>query len=357
MTYRNSTKVALWLTIAIGLLLGTPLALTAQDAQFSQYYAAGLYINPAMAGIPSNVTFGANYRIQGNSLEFPYTISQVTAQVPVQRGASDKYNIGGVGLSFFNEEAGANQQFSTNGFYLTGAYNIDLNFDHSEVIIVGIQAGFVQRAVDFAGYQWGSQYNRFVGFDENLSPGFNVATEQISYPVINAGILYYFNPKRSSILYSGSAFSGFSFSNINQPNQSLLADTEQSVLPLLIKYHGGMEFFVNNRVRVAPQILALYQASNFQFNAGFYTTLNLFSGGPLDDKRLELLFGLWHRWEDSFIFSTGVNTNRFAVGFSYDFNTSVFRYQTSGTGSSLEVSLSFRLSSNSGPRSFNTPLI
>lgn len=343
--------------LVLFMILFLPLVSRAQDAQFSQYYAAGLYVNPAMAGVTNSITFGANYRRQGNSLEFPYEISQVTAIMPFQRGASEKYNVGGVGASFFNERAGINQQFQTNGFYFTGAYNIDLNFDHSEVIVLAVQGGYIQRSVDYSGYQWGSQYNRFVGFDENLPTGIGGLNDQVSYPVINAGVLYYFNPKRSAILYSGSAFSGISVSNVNQPNTSVFQDDDTAPVPLLLKYHGGMEFFLNNRMRVAPQILALYQASNLQFNGGMYLTYNLSGGGPLDDKRMEMLFGLWHRWKDSFIFSTGFNANNYAIGFSYDLNTSVFRYQTRGAGSSFELSLSFRINSNQGLRNYNTPLI
>jgi len=37
---------------------------TAQDAQFSQFYAAPLYLNPAFAGSTSQALVGANYRNQ-----------------------------------------------------------------------------------------------------------------------------------------------------------------------------------------------------------------------------------------------------------------------------------------------------
>src|SRR6267142_387397 len=42
---------------------------TAQDAQFSQFYAAPLYLNPAFAGSTSQARIGSNYRNQWPSID------------------------------------------------------------------------------------------------------------------------------------------------------------------------------------------------------------------------------------------------------------------------------------------------
>lgn len=41
----------------------------AQDPQFSQYYAAPLYLNPALTGINQNGRAGVNYRNQWPSID------------------------------------------------------------------------------------------------------------------------------------------------------------------------------------------------------------------------------------------------------------------------------------------------
>ncbi len=344
--------MALLVTIAL------PGYVAAQDAQFSQYYAAPLFINPAMAGVSNNIVLGLNYRRQNISLDFPYEIGQFSVTVPVNRSGSEQEQIGGFGLSAFSERAGPEGQFTTTGFYASGALNFGLNFDKSSILVAGLQVGFIQKSIDFNNLRWGSQYNRFIGFDNTLAPGAATFTDQTSYPVFNAGILYYFNPKRSYTLFGGSGFSGISVSNINSPNESLVDDERvESPLPMLIKYHGGMEFYLARKLRWAPQILALYQSNKFQFNAGTYLSYNLNNPRARNTTPLEVIFGTWYRFQDSFIFSGGFNTNRFTVGFSYDLNISTLRYESRGTGGTFELSLSLQIPTGKGLRTFQTPLM
>jgi len=350
------TQVKL-LALLAALVLGTG-AVRAQDAQFSQYYAAPLFINPAMAGVSNNVVLGLNYRRQNISLEFPYEIGQFSVMVPINQSGSEQEQIGGWGASVFTERAGPDGQLTTTGVYATGALNFGLNFDKSSILVAGLQVGYIQKSIDFANLRWGSQYNRFIGFDNTLTPGTAQFTEQTAYPVFNAGLLYYFNPKRSYVLFRGSAFSGVSVSNINSPNESLVDDDQvESPLPMLLKYHGGVEFYLTQKMRWAPQILALFQSNKFQFNAGTYLSYNLNNPRARNTSTLEVILGTWYRFQDSFIFSGGINTTRFTLGFSYDLNISTLRYESRGTGGTFELSLSMQIPTGKGLRTFKTPLM
>src|SRR6185369_11344180 len=46
---------------------------TAQDPQFSQFYAAPLYLNPAFAGATGQARVGANYRNQWPAIDANFT--------------------------------------------------------------------------------------------------------------------------------------------------------------------------------------------------------------------------------------------------------------------------------------------
>src|ERR671911_625777 len=46
---------------------------TAQDPQFSQFYAAPLYLNPALAGATGQARAGMNYRNQWPAIEANFT--------------------------------------------------------------------------------------------------------------------------------------------------------------------------------------------------------------------------------------------------------------------------------------------
>ena len=48
-------------------------AVTAQDPQFSQFYAAPLYLNPAMAGSTGQARAGINYRNQWPAIDANFT--------------------------------------------------------------------------------------------------------------------------------------------------------------------------------------------------------------------------------------------------------------------------------------------
>ena len=73
---------------------------SAQDFQFSQFYAAPLYLNPALTGISQETRMGSVYRKQWPGLDYQFTA--VTAYV-------DHYSFdhkSGIGLSVssFSEE-------------------------------------------------------------------------------------------------------------------------------------------------------------------------------------------------------------------------------------------------------------
>jgi len=330
----------------------------AQDPQFSQYYATPLYTNPALTAAYSDINFWVSYRSRTLNQEFPNDIGQFSAIVPLKMPGSEAVQLGGVGATFFQDQAGPGDAFKTTGAYISGAYRQPLNFDRSEVLLFGIQAGFIQKSIDFSNLTWGQQFNRFIGFDNTITPEVSQFEENKSYPVINAGVMYYFNPNRTYVLYTGSAFGGISVSNINNPDESLVDDDDiESALPLLYRGHTGIEFFLTPQLKWSPQLLVLYQNTRFQFNAGTYFSYPLREQNVFDPKTFELLFGLWYRWDDAAIVSFGLNSTNYTIGFSYDFNTSDLRYDSRGNGGAFEVSLNFRIANRRGLRNFSTPLI
>ena len=55
------------------LILFTAFRVTAQDPQFSQFYAAPLYLNPALAGSTGQARAGINYRSQWPAIDANFT--------------------------------------------------------------------------------------------------------------------------------------------------------------------------------------------------------------------------------------------------------------------------------------------
>jgi type IX secretion system PorP/SprF family membrane protein len=341
--------------LSIGMVV--PFKTFCQELPFSQFYAAPLYLNPAMLGSEQSITFGANVRRQDVNLDNPNDVIHAYAMVPFFRGGPTQNQIGGVGISAFSNRLG---DFEENSFFASGAYNIPLKFDNSEVISFGLQFGYVLGRFNTADIdiQSGVQWSRFVGFDPSVSSTIpNLGDElQNSYPVINAGIMYYFNPKRSYVLFTGSAFSGLAVLNINQPDRSFIQDGSDK-RHLEIRYHGGMEFFLMPKLKWTPTVIANYQNKNFQFNAGNYFSYNIARNRGIDTRVSEIVVGVWYRLKDAAIASVGFNRASWTVGFSYDFNLGFLGSDKQGFGGALEFSLAYRIIRNKELTRFSTPLI
>lgn len=337
----------------------------AQDAAFSQFYSSELYLNPAMAGEEPNLTFSSNFRTQWRSIVIPYSTSQLSMVHPIYKNDVKEKHIGGVGLSLYNDRAG-DGNFKTLGVYGTFAYNLGLTQDGSQDMSFGAQIGVIQKNIDFTNLEWGEQYNSLVGFDASHVPtetGFNSGT---FYPDANVGIMYYFNPKKEYDQMKVSAFAGASAYHLNQPNESFVNSAE-SKLPLLYKGHAGIEYAITPNIHIAPNAIIYYQNLVDQINAGLYFTYKLkkekkgFKGfaSYRNTNLLEnadLILGTWYRVGDAFIFSLGLHTDAYTIGFSYDYNTSGLRFVTGGRGA-YEFSLTLHKEKYRSLKRIATPRI
>lgn len=334
------------LSLVIVIFFGCALKVSAQDAVFSQFYNSTLYLNPAMAGIEDDLTLSFSHRSQWQSLLFPYTTSQFSLIVPYYKNKHVKPmgHIGGFGLSVFNDVAGENSNFKTTGVNGSFAYNLPLDRRHINQITFGLQLGMINKRIDVTNLQWGEQYNPYVGFDASIASSEIDNFQNRTFFDVNFGMFYWYYPIQDSNPLIHSFNSGFSISHLNNPNESLLND-EESRLPLLYKYHGGVLFNLTNKAMLSLNLLTAYQDQIFQNNLGVYLSYKLTALNNNVYKYVLVRVGTWYRFEDSIIALTEFETKLFKVGFSYDWNTSSLRYNDRGIGT-YEVSLSLRLSSN-----------
>ncbi|MFN6944620.1 MAG: PorP/SprF family type IX secretion system membrane protein [Cytophagaceae bacterium] len=327
-----------------------------QTAQFSQYYASPLYLNPAMAGAIPDITFNSIYRSQWHSIVTPYTTTQGSLILPLySNGLTSRNHWGGIGLSVFNDRAGAGN-LNNSGISATLAYNVPLDQDRFSILSFGLQGGMVQKRVDI-NEGWGSQFNPFLGLDPNMPVDPSLVTSTALFPDIASGLLYQFNPGRDFDTHRMVFYAGLSAYHLNSPNESLIR-TQRSVLPRLFRFHTGTEFRIAPRITLSPNILAVYQNNAYQINGGMYLTFRVFDerGGVLGSS--DIIFGTWYRLNDAVIGLLGFNHKNYTIGFSYDLNSSSLYYFTRGRGA-YEVSLSIKFprSPNKEIKSYSTPRI
>lgn len=328
--------------------------LSAQEVQFSQFYASSLYLNPAYAGMERDLAFSTNVRSQWSAAGNNNVTSQISAIIPYLSGVERKVQRGGIGISMFNDVAGAGS-IKTTGFRGTLAYTSSFNNDMNKVSI-GVQGGLTQSSLDINA-KWPSQYNPISGgYDPSVPVNLTGGNTVKYYPVFNVGGIYSFNPSRNYYRSGTSAFVGASFSNLNRPNVSFF-DANQVKGNLVSKVHGGLELHVNREFNFGPQLLIANQA-NFgtQVNVGVYCNYRLNERPYGVIGNTDLVLGLWKRLEDAYIVSVGLSNANYTVGFSYDATSSSLNTYNNGRGA-YELSFSIRNSKDRRRRRFDTPRI
>lgn len=298
--------------------LGLALNIQAQDPQFTQFYAAPIYTNPAMAGSAvcnQGVAgrFAINYRNQWPSLKGTY--QTVNASWDQHFDAIG----GGLGAMITRDVAGSGLLTTTS---VSGVYSYVIPVNKNFFFRTGLQATFVDKRLDFNKLQFADQINPTQGFVYQTNEP--LPTQNVSFPNFGAGVLG----------YSANFYVGFAMHNIIEPNQSFYGN-QDAILPRRYTAHTGVKIPLEKRRNpdafISPNLLFMMQQNFTQINFGFYV-----NKGPL-------VSGLWFRQtagtfgnSDAIIALLGFRKDRLKFGYSYDITVSSARPAAQG---SHEVSL------------------
>jgi|GEM_PF-94476 len=369
--YGRRTLGGIWI---LGLFL-LHLPLLAQDPHFSQYYAAPLYLNPALMGAERDMAFSMNHRSQWRSLGFPQNTSQFSFVAALAKPNLSRQPRYCLGLSAFSDVAGEQGSYVAMGATASAAYNLSLNSAGSQAISLGIQVGLTQKSLNADQLKWGSQFDPSMGYNPDLPATARQDLYQTLFPVLNAGLAWFFNPRKSRLISDFSAYSGVAFSNLNRPSESFFSESPVR-LPILLKLHGGADVALSPSLALSPAYLLMQQNGRTQVNLGTYLTYHSAGRhsagrGNATQKRVQkytvrpsaasakairLSLGGWYRFGDSVIASVGVSQQRFTLGFSYDFNVSTLGQYTGGQGA-YELSMTYRILRNHQLRRFSMPMM
>lgn len=293
----------------LGLLLST--GVYAQDPELTQFYAAPIYTNPAMAGTGScdgggRVTL--NYRNQWPSL--PGTFVTTTASYDQH---FDKIG-GGVGLLVMHDQAGEGLLTSTT---VSGVYSYQLRVNRKFTMRFGIEGQYGQRSIDWQRLRFEDQIDPTTGFDKPTAEQFSSPT--VGFANFAAGVLG----------YTENFYGGFAVHNLIEPNQSFFGNPD-AIVPRRYTAHGGVVIPLDGRKNpestISPNVLFMLQNQFTQMNIGFY-----YNKGPL-------VTGLWFRQTfgefgnaDALMALVGFRKDRFKFGYSYDLTVSDARAAAPGS--------------------------
>lgn len=296
-----------------------------QDPEFSQYYAAPLYLNPAFVGTSVDHRFIANYRNQWPNIAHAFETYAFSYDYNLD------YLNSGLGVLVMTDKAGSANLKSTT-FNFQYAYKVQMN---KFVLSSGLNFGVGSRSVDFNSLIFYQQLDFSQGGDYVPPPPSDINLENSTYFDFGAGML----------LYSRKVWLGFSMAHLNRPNRSVL--DERAQIPIKTSVHGGVRiplehrFFKRERTAsVAPSFVYKQQGNFDQLDLGTY-----FYYEPV-------VVGLWYRGiplrqnvadnisHDAVVVVLGFQLQHVELSYSYDVTLS----ELGGiSGGAHEVALKYKI--------------
>jgi type IX secretion system PorP/SprF family membrane protein len=330
--------------LAVGMLLCTSLG--AQDFHLTQYDAAPLNLNPSMTGMFDGFfRIHAHYRTQWAALATnPFQTMEIGYDMPLK-----KFSIGGQ-LMDYTAGTGNYNVFS---FEASGAYDLAIDKNDVHHIAVGVQAGIIQKSINFAKLSWGNQYTyaNGGGFDQTVNSGENFSSQSFILPDVNLGFTYYYARESARV----NPFLGFSASHINTPTETFYATSNK--LPVKYILHTGCKINLSETVQLLPKIFFMRQTlgkADIKSNDK-EMTINLFLHYYLRQSDAYILFGPTFRLsgplskknatieemeKDAAAIEMGLKYGRYTYRVSYDINTSTLNPYSNGRGG-LEISVTY----------------
>lgn len=296
-----------------------------QDPQFSQYYAAPLYLNPGFVGITPQQRLVVNHRVQWPNLPQAFSTYSFSYEIFVDDLKS------GFGILATTDKMGSAGWRTT---YAGLLYSYKVRISKDWVFSPGLYFAYGNNGIDRSKLQ--------------LRDGLEFDGASLDPELRKLGNQNFFDFSSGAVLYNRSLWFGFSTYHLNRPNLSILG--EESRLPIRINVHGGMKMPLYNGPKTLTKVSYLTPSFVYRIQGASFQQLDVGVQYHIDPVAV----GVWYRGiplkgsfksegetlqviqQDAMVFVMSLLFNNFQVGYSYDFTVS--KLQTS-TGGSHEVSI------------------
>ncbi len=303
----------------------------AQDPQFSQFYAAPLYLNPALTGSTGQARAGINYRNQWPAIDANFTTMSAYFDYFIE----DKRS--GVGMIITRDVEGlADLRSISVGLQ----YSYEITFSKNLGFRPGVQVAVFDRNVNFNKLTFGDQFDPVTGTIISSSTAEQFRTDyRKTFVDLSLG----------GVFFTKYAWLGIAGFHLNTPNQSII--DEDSPLPMKVALHGGFKYYLRPGVKgtgiyaqtaersISPAFQYRHQGQFDQMDLGLYFTTE------------PLVLGLWYRGvpfktvanymnNESIVFLLGFTNigskQALNIGYSYDYTISKLG---AGSGGAHEFSM------------------
>ncbi len=301
---------------------------SAQDPNFSQFFASPMTLNPALTGMFDGVyRVAGNFRNQWPTIYNAYDTRTVSFDCGMLKNRLPEIDQLGVGILGFTDRAG-DGVLVTNAAGLSLAYHKGLDENGYHHISAGFQGTFVNKRLDVTK----------VVFEDELTPlGFVPGTTgeifsnkqiNVSYFDMNAGVLYNGSTNGYNNFYFGA-----SMYHINRPKETF--EGGQFLLNTRTTIQGGGRIPLGTYNYLHFSAIYSMQGSAHNTVVGGAYSLNVNNN---EENPINLYLGAWYRLNDAAIPYIGLEFNGILIGTTYDVNTSSLN-PASNTRGGMEISL------------------
>lgn len=291
---------------------------SAQDLQYSQFYAAPLYLNPALTGMTELTRMGANYRKQWPGLNYDFQGYSAF----LDHYSFDLNSGFGISLNTFEESNLGLKLMDFSGYY---AYQLSLSDTHS--LRFGTQVGIGRRNSAMDHLLLGDQIDVF---SKTVAP---VTLEDLppfeSYSFLDLGF--------GTMITGNNYWLGASAYHVNRPNLSFYSASNGDRIAVKWNAHAGYQIPLRSGLSVYEG-----EGENMVFFAANYKQQGPFRQLDLSAQLLynSLVTGIGFRGipnagelpnRDSIIILVGVNLESgLMIGYSFDYMISRLGMETHG---------------------------
>ena len=300
---------------------------TAQDPNFSQFFASPLTMNPAMTGKFDGVyRIAGNYRNQWPSINNAYTTATISADFGIMKNRISDLDQFGIGFMGFTDRAG-NGVLTNNYAAISLAYHKGLDENGYHQLGAGFQGTYMNKSLNLNKVYFQDQLTPF-GFTGVTSESFSSQHVNLHYFDMNAGVFYNGSTNGYNNFYLGA-----SMYHINRPKESFQKGNFLLSARTTLQAGGKIPVGSYNAIHFAANHSMQAKANNTMVGGAYAMNLNNDEANPTN-----FYFGSWYRFGDAVIPYVGLEFGEWHFGASYDVNTSTLKPASNSRGG-VEVSL------------------
>ncbi|HEX7905635.1 MAG TPA: PorP/SprF family type IX secretion system membrane protein [Chitinophagaceae bacterium] len=300
---------------------------TAQDPNFSQFFASPMTLNPALTGkFDGEFRFATNYRNQWPSINNAFITGTASLDMSIMKNRIPETDQFGLGIMGYSDKAG-NGVLNSTYYGLSLAYHKGLDENGYHQIGAGFQGTYMNKMLNLNKVYFEDQLTPF-GFTGVTSESFSSSQVKLSYFDLNAGVFYNGSTNGYNNFYLGA-----SMYHINRPKESFQKGNFLLNARTTLQAGGKIPVGAYNFIHIAANHSLQAKAHNTMIGGAYAMNINNDEQNPTN-----VYFGSWFRFGDAIIPYMGLEFGEWRFGASYDVNTSSLK-PASNTKGGVEISL------------------